>query len=209
MEGKLLLDFIRSKGMSQRDLATKLDITPQAITYQLKRERFSAPFLKKLENLFGKGFLYPERIRQIDIVSEDEPGKYVPFYSNAEAYATISPALADEVAFKKETFYKIPHFERADAMIRVSGNSMKGKINNGDYVIIRRLFDLERLIYGEIYYIITKSNNLKTVKYVKRHDDNNDLLWLIPYNVEQFEPQEIEKEDILEIYKVEGGVSVY
>lgn len=210
MEGEKLKVFIKSKRMTQRDLGEKLEMSQQALNYHLKRERFSAEFMKKLENLFGKNFLYPERIRQIDLVEDpNEPYRSIPYYSHAEAYATISPALSDEVAFKKETFYKIPHFERADAMIRVAGHSMKGKINDGDYVIIRKINDIDRILYGEIYYVITKANNLKTVKYLKKHNQDDRYLWLVPYNIEQFEPQEIEKEDIMELYKVEGGVAIY
>ena len=44
---------------------------------------------------------------------------------------------------------------------------------------------------------------MKTVKFVKKGTQKNTLL-LCPYNVEQFDDQEIEKEEVHEMYSVVG-----
>lgn len=37
-----------------------------------------------------------------------------------------------------------------------------------------------------------------------KQGDSPDTFWLVPYNIEQFEPQEIKKASILELYRVIG-----
>lgn len=66
-----------------------------------------------------------------------------------------------------------------------------------------RIINRDAIIYDEPYMVVTKDDNLKTVKFVKEHKEKKKL-WLVPYNIEQFNEQTILKEDILELYRVVG-----
>lgn len=131
-----------------------------------------------------------------------EYAKTIPMYET-EVFATISPAMSDVVALKPETFVNIPMFSRGEYAVQVTGHSMKGAINHGDWIVIRRIRNKNFIVFGEAYLVVTKSDNLKTVKYLNSHEDQSKL-WLSAHNSEQFNSQEIEKEEILELYKVEG-----
>lgn len=149
-------------------------------------------------------YVNPNKYKPLKEIHEDPEGRSIPFV-DGEFFATISPAMQDVITLKRDTFVKIPMFSSGEYAIQVTGNSMKGYINNGDFIIIRKLERLDKIIYGEVYVVVSKYDNHRTIKFVKEDQDKPDHLWLIPYNVDQFEPQLIEKEDILEIYLVIGS----
>lgn len=220
MENEQLRKILFITKFSQKELADILGVTPQAVNKWSKQKKFSKNQLKRLEGLLNEHEINLNKIQADNIKEEirvakelselraqdhDEPyrSKQIPFIDDVEVFGTISPAMADAVAMRANTFINIPIFSKGEFAIQVRGNSMKGYINHGDWIVIRRIYDVNRIIYGEPYVICTRINNLRTVKFVNRHEDE-DYLWLSPYNIEQFESQEIEKMDILEMYAVEG-----
>jgi len=155
---------------------------------------------------FDINYNYKQIKNNANIVSEPKQEyKQVPLVKT-EITATASSAMADVVTVKPDTFVNMPLLSRAEFVCVAQGNSMKGYINNGDYVAVRRIWNPDRIIYGECYVIITKESMQRTIKFVNENKDNKKLLWLSPYNVEQFQSQSIEKEDILEMYQVVGVV---
>lgn len=206
----IVKSYIKDKNIDQRALAKILNYSEDYISRILSgRVRMNGKFKMKVIDTFsdlqvnfvGQGRKY-EPFSEYPDVYEADDGKIIPFY-NTEVFATISPAMADVVALKPDTFISIPMFAQGDFALQVTGNSMKGMINNGDWIVVKRITNKNAIIYGEMYLIVTKSDNLKTVKFVKQHEDES-LLWLIPYNIEQFEQQTIEKEEILEMYSIAG-----
>lgn len=148
--------------------------------------------------IFAKG----EYKKDLPVLNHDPNGKEIPFY-DTEVFATISPVLSDVVALKPSTFIHIPMFSQGEFALQVTGNSMKGLINSNDWIVVKKIINREAIIYGEVYLVVTREDNLKTVKFIKEHQ-NKKLLWLVPYNIEQFSEQAILKSDILEMYKVVG-----
>lgn len=143
-----------------------------------------------------------EEAKPLPIIPADPNGKNIPFY-DVEVFATISPAMGDVVALRPDTFIRIPMFNQGQFAVQVTGHSMKPYISHSDWVVIRKITDRSEIIYGEPYLVVTKSDNLKTVKFLKQ-GDTDETYWLVPYNVEQFEPQEIKKSSVLELYRVIG-----
>ena len=204
--------YIIDKNINQGELANKLGYSEEYISRILRRKNpINDRFVMKIIKLF------PEldkniksdidktdlnQLREPPPIYETKNGRKIPFF-NTEVFATISPAMADVVALKPDTFIRIPIFAQGEFALQVTGNSMKGIINHGDWIVVKRITNKEAIIYGEVFLIVTKSDNLKTVKYIKEHE-NSDYLWLIPYNIEQFQPQTIRKEEILELYIVSG-----
>lgn len=145
---------------------------------------------------------YRKQPSKLALVKSDTYGKEIPFYET-EVFATISPAMGDVVALRPDTFIRIPMFSQGEFALTVTGHSMKGYIDHGSWIVVKRITDREEIIYGEPHLIVTKADNLKTVKFLKK-GTSADTFWLVPYNVEQFEPQEIKKTSVLELYRVIG-----
>ena len=54
-------------------------------------------------------------------------------------------------------------------IVKVSGDSMKPVINNGDYVAIRELTSMQHIFWGQIYVVLL--DDYRLIKYVRRHND--------------------------------------
>lgn len=138
----------------------------------------------------------------LEKIPEDPNGKDLPFY-DTEVFATIAPAMSDQRVMGPAHFIKIPEFNQGEFAVQVTGHSMKGYINHGDWIVAKRITNRHAIIFGEPYFVVTKSDNLKTVKFLKPGDQEGHWT-LVPYNIEQFEPQELPIEEILELYRVVG-----
>ncbi|MBK7219789.1 MAG: S24 family peptidase [Saprospiraceae bacterium] len=109
--------------------------------------------------------------------------------------------MSDLITLRKSTFINIPMFSQGEYAIQVSGHSMNGFINHGDWIVVKRITNRDAIIYGEPYLVVTKTDNLKTVKFVKPSQTDPESLTLIPYNTDQFEEQDMPKDEILELYR--------
>lgn len=192
------------KLMTQTDLAEAVGVTIKTIRNWEKG--VTTPKYDQviaMNKVFGEDLSNPKPLQYLEEPQENY--KTIPV-SNQSVYATISPAMSDMTTLQPDTFIRIPMFSRGEFAVQVTGHSMKGYINNGDWAVIRKMNDPNRIIYGECYLIVTRANNLHTVKFLNEHEDT-DLLWLSAYNSEQFNSQSIEKTDILELYQVIGRFS--
>jgi SOS-response transcriptional repressor LexA len=209
-QGAILRQIMSEKGVSVSEMARRLDLSRAAINNYSNTETFQDDVLDRILQALGldKEYFLNYKIKKIDntkkeikTIPEDPNGKKIPFAG--DVYATISEAMADVVAYGPQTFVNIPIFSQGEFALQASGHSMKGYINQGDWIVVKRINNRNALIYGECYVVVTKGDNLKTVKFVKQHKDDDKLL-LVPYNTEQFEAQSIAKEDVIEIYSVVG-----
>lgn len=201
-----MIDFQRllfDLKIPKKEVAAALDIHPSAITKVLNG-KMSLPEKWKtvLKNRY-KVNLSDYEVKPLEYIDQTEAGKPILVYEDGEVYGTANPVLSDHITMKPNAFVTIPMFSSGDAAIQVKGHSMKGYINHGDWIVVKKITNKEAIIYGEPYLVITKSDNLKTVKFVKQ-GDTPGTFWLCPYNIEQFEPQEIEKNEVLEMYSVVG-----
>lgn len=187
----------------KKDIAGILKVSPSAITRALNGDMSMPDDWKiKLSKHF-KLDLSKYETKELNTIYEVTNGKPLAVYEDTEVYGTANPVLSDHITMKPNAFVTIPMFSSGDAALQVKGHSMKGYINHGDWIVVKRILNKEAIIYGEPYLVVTKSDQLKTVKFVKQ-GDSKDTLWLCPYNIEQFEPQEIEKNEVLEMYSVVG-----
>ncbi len=195
-------DFLDQYGLNKNELCEKLGVSENILDDAISGK--TSVFDKWNDNIFEE---YSVRLKSgektLKEIKEVPYGKEIPFF-NQEVYGTISPVLDDYVTMQPYAIKKIPMFMAADGAVQVKGHSMKGYINNGDWIVIKKITNRNFIIYGEPYLVITKSDNLKTVKFVKESMDDPDCLTLTPYNIEQFEPQDIQKEEILELYSIVG-----
>lgn len=223
-EGALLRNYLRANRIGVTEFAKKIGVSRQTAYQYFKTERFDKKTIDSIQAALGIDFnrlvsnnqgkplesneanlpTYNtlKEIPVIEHIPQSEGGKSIPMIKG-EFFATISEAMSDVIAMKQDAFINIPMFSRGEYAIPVTGNSMKGVINHGDWIVIRRIYNPEKIFMGEIYVVVSRGDNLRTIKYLQKHEDESKL-WMVPYNIEQFSEQEIDKEDILEIYLVIG-----
>lgn len=98
-----------------------------------------------------------------------------------------------------------PYNKEGVLWCNITGHSMEPKISNGDIIAIREVQDWMSFInYGEIYAIVT-TNEMRTVKIVRKGMDENHYR-LIPINTEEYDEQQIKKTQIMRIFSVLGCV---
>lgn len=204
-QGNTLRLIMKEKNISVSEMARRMDVSRAAINNYSNTETFQEEVLEKILTALevNKGhFLKYTTKTPLPTIDKDPNGRKIPFY-DTEVFATISPAMGDVVALRPDTFIHIPMFSQGEFALQITGHSMRPYISHGDWVVVKRIINREAIIYDEPYMVVTKEDNLKTVKFIKEHRDKKRL-WLVPYNIEQFNEQTILKEDILELYRVVG-----
>lgn len=123
--------------------------------------------------------------------------KGVPFFENA--------LNMDKINLSNNDHYKIyvPGFEDCTSALVLPGESMKPTYFNGDILMLKQIFDLNVIKYGEAYLIVT-SDGLKTVKYIRKHEDPK----LVTLQAENpaFDSFEIFRNSITELHIVKGSI---
>jgi hypothetical protein len=207
---KYIIELIEKGVVKNRfDLAKKMNVSRQAVSKYFVDGYVSKKGVETLIALYSDAREYIYKTipkindRPLNVIPKTIPGKEIPIL-DTDVYASIKSSLSGLPTLSPETFISIPIFSEGECAVQVTGNSMKGYINHGDWVIIKKLTMRTSIIYGESYMVTTKVDNIKTVKFLKPDDHDEDSIMLVPYNIEQFEPQSIPKDDILEIFRVIG-----
>lgn len=93
--------------------------------------------------------------------------------------------------------------ELADAttsrIVKVSGDSMKPVICNGDYVALREMTNMRYIYWGQIYVVLL--DDFRMIKYVRKHPDPR-LVTLRSANPD-YDDMEIQRDDIRELMLVQ------
>lgn len=222
LSGTELKKIRKTLNMNQKDLATLLE-TSQGYVSQLESD-FAAkdlpegvktvflPFLKKnhtniydqiVDNqtyIISKIVNHTEDVSQEDYIQKAK-SEGVPFL-NVDFFASNAAAIDDITALSAEFFITIPFFRDCDFAIRVTGDSMHPKICNGDIVVVKEIRSRDFIVFGEIYLIVTKTDNYRVVKYL--HQDVNDSNYLlISYN-DKIKPFTMPKSELLRLFLVKG-----
>lgn len=204
-EGQIFEHYLVKHGISAKEASDKMGLTRAMIYYYYKQESLSKKVKRDMARTFGQELATLLSVSP-DIVTEPQADyKKVPVV-NKEAFATISPAMTGAISLKSETLVNIPIFSNAEYAMPVQGHSMRGFIDHGDLVAIRRINNHNFIIYGRCYLIVTKSDNFVTVKFLHEDVNSEDNLILTPYNIEQFNSQTIPKSEILELHEVIGVI---
>lgn len=133
---------------------------------------------------------------------EKKEGRKIPFY-DVDFNLGFSEMYNDEPNVPSK-YISVPGYEKADFWCRTSGDSMKPFINNGDIIALKEIPDWQSFLpMNEVYAIMT-TNDLRTVKVVRRGSDDMHLT-LHAYN-DEYEDQEISKATITKVYKLLGAL---
>lgn len=152
---------------------------------------------------FGEGDMMAKHDITFPQMKEDRPkveGK--PFYE-VDFSLGFNGMYNDEPNIPSKII-SVPGYEKADFWCRTSGDSMKPFISNGDIIALKEIDDWQSFLpMNEVYAIMT-TNDLRTVKVVRKGSDDEHLT-LHAYN-EEYEDQEISKSAITKVFKVIGAL---
>lgn len=98
----------------------------------------------------------------------------------------------------------VPFINPDCSIVKVSGDSMKPIINNGDMIAIREIKNPNLIFWGQIYVVLLE--DYRMVKYVRKHE-NPDRVILRSENKE-YDDIEIEKRDICDLFIVENIIRI-
>ncbi len=127
-----------ARGMSQQDLADKLNTTAVSIgRYEREDQRLTLPLLRRLARIFD--------VSVADIAGEARPGPdhlAVPVFdlraaAGAGAFAADTP-VAEHLMFREQWLRKITLDLRALFVLEISGDSMWETLHDGDHVLVDR-----------------------------------------------------------------------
>lgn len=149
---------------------------------------------------YTRKIVYASMKKRIEERKEKETK--VPFYD--VEFALGYDEMYNDTPNVPTKFISIPGYEKADFWCRASGDSMKPVISNGDIIALKAVEDWQSFLpMNEVYAIMT-TNDLRTVKVVRRGSDDAHFT-LHAYN-EEYEDQEIPKTAITKVFKVLGSL---
>ena len=124
----------------------------------------------------------------------------IPYY-NVEATAGKLNVFNDNNE-TPDYLISIPAFSDCDFAVNVAGHSMYPKFNNGDIIICKKINNLNIIPFGETFLVVT--NEQRLVKYIK--PGKSDEYISLESENEKFDPFEILKSDIIQLYLIKGKI---
>ena len=123
---------------------------------------------------------------KLKVYDLDVQAGYMPLFDD------VSTSPSGEISFLGS--------ETCDFAVKVHGESMSGKVSNGGIVAVKEITDLDVIPYGHIFLIIT--DDLRTLKYIRKSEQGNDFVKLIPHNQIDFDAFDIHRSKIKKLYIV-------
>jgi len=203
MNLKEIIQIIEDKGFTAYEIHRKTGLN-QAGLRNILNGKVEKPQRKTFEIL--KNFVNAIESNIIDKKETYEKEKKVPYY-DIDVTSTITTSFSDVV--EKPTFYvDYQPFNDCSAYVNNFGDSMYPKYKNGEKLAVKQIHNLDVLMFGETYLIITNenANDLKTVKEVHYHKDQSKLI-LRAANPDYQGDTIINKVDILSMFAVKGKIS--
>ncbi|AJW76948.1 repressor [Marinitoga sp. 1197] len=174
----------QDKGLTQEELAKKLNITRKSISaYETGRATPSPEMLKVIAEFFNVTTDYLLGIDEDKnkFPSNAIPAKFIPVVGKVSAGNGI---LADENILN---YLPVPQNKDVDFGLIVEGDSMEPAYNNGDYALIRKQTSLDN---GDIGVFIINGND----GIIKKFYQFDNSIHLVSLNT-KYEPIVIPKEE--------------
>lgn len=133
-------------------------------------------------------------------------GGGVPYYNiDLSQIPAESLAVMEE---KPEYYVDYKPFNDCAAYLPVYGDSMYPKYASGEIVAVKQIANFDVIQWGEAYLVVTDeaSNNLRTIKLLFPHDDENKLV-LRASNPNYRGDTVISKSSLLSLYIIKGKIT--
>ncbi|WP_337544764.1 S24 family peptidase [Megasphaera sp.] len=191
MNGKRLKMLREEKGLTQKDLAEKLSLTPKAISfYELGSREPSGDALIRMAHILGTTTDY---LLGNSIIKEADQkvsrGVRIPVLGRVVAGIPIE--AVEEILDYEEITPELAATGEFFAL-KIRGHSMEPRMMEGDVVIVRRQDDVES---GDVAIVLVNGNEA-TVKRVKKQEEG---ITLIATNTSVYEPHFYSNKEIAEL----------
>lgn len=196
-------EVCNDKQLSVNELSKQIGVAQRTTNSYINEGRMpSVDFILKLSSIFklnanwllsGEGEMY---IDNTPILLDEKVKGAIPYYADLPVSAgqTGLSQIANE---EKPTGYmSIPNVS-AERIFPVIGCSMLPRIKAGDVIGVNRVNRWERVEPDKIYMIIT--NEERMLKRLRIDNDDNDILWCVSDNYQEFK---IYKSEIINIFHV-------
>lgn len=191
MNGKRLKMLREEKGLTQKDLAEKLSLTPKAISfYELGSREPSGDALIHMAHILGTTTDYllgNSTTKEAD----QKVGRGVRIPVLGRVVAGIPIEAVEEILDYEEITPELAASGEFFAL-KIRGHSMEPRMMEGDVVIVRRQDDVES---GDVAIVLVNGNEA-TVKRVKKQEDG---ITLIATNTSVYEPHYYSNKEIEEL----------
>lgn len=199
------------KGLNKAQLAALLEISPAAIgQFEKGKNNPKTEVLLKLGRLLEYDFVNNRPMGQEEskVYSFNEPevkynvttvkAQMVPIYNIEFSVGVLSTLLQNKDDHFPIGYLSIPEVSGCDAIIKVKGDNMAGKINSGDWVGVKRLDKDQWFPFGYIYAIETEQ--AQVIKYIKK-GSVPEMVKITSHN-KFYEDDEIPRDVIKELWSV-------
>ena len=214
--GNKIKEYFSENGMSQTDVAKILDVQQAAVSNQLNGRRFGKNSAIKWNQAFGFriNWLRTGEGPMFDTDSPNAPHEYNieehPELNHDDDIPVIPARLFRapdldiyEYVMNSQNVEKlppVPHFQKHELFATCPGDAMAPRICRGYLLALRRHPEDAPIINGEIYVVNTKSLGM----FLRRIVDNGTSLTFIAENQQDFPDFEIDRSDIINIFRVVG-----
>lgn len=207
VSGYQLKKFLKHLDITQDEAARRLKVSRQTINTWCKLAILDDLTLQNVKTSFPE---FENWEKDNGNLLENPLGEYktvgVPYYEDLDVTASVITSFHD---YKEEATFMInyKHFNDCDAYLPVVGDSMHPKYPAGEIVAVKQIRNLDTLLWGETYLVITNdnANNLRTIKDVHYCSDETKVI-LRAANPDFAGDTRINKEDILSMYIVKGRI---
>lgn len=145
-----------------------------------------------------------------ELIPKTKAIKGVPYYDVDFTASFLE--VENNQQIQPDSYISHPFFKNSDIVVRASGQSMAKLIKHGDAIGLSRIEDWAEFIpMGEIYAIVTK-NNFRMIKIITKGETNNSYTLIskpTDSKKNEFPPQQINKDKILKIFKVQASATLF
>ena len=191
MNGKRLKMLREEKGLTQKDLAEKLSLTPKAISfYELGSREPSGDALIHMAHILGTTTDYllgNSTTKEAD----QKVGRGVRIPVLGRVVAGIPIEAVEEILDYEEITPELAATGEFFAL-KIRGHSMEPRMMEGDVVIVRRQDDVDS---GDVAIVLVNGDEA-TVKRVKKQEEG---ITLIATNTSVYEPHFYSNKEIAEL----------
>lgn len=197
--------YMNSRGLNDNKVTLQLGLTVGVIGKSRKEGRdLSDKVIEKILNFYadlnrvwlltGEG----EMLNDPPVTSASHSIRY---WVDVDATAG-GVTVFDDMMSSKYIELAIPEFRDCTDAVNLYGDSMAPLYKSGQIIILKEWTE-SFIDFGNVYLIVTKSGN-RMVKYLRKGTDRHHVMCVSENK--DFDPFEIELNDILRLYLVKGSV---
>lgn len=199
LNGELLKERLKDKGISLSKLSEKLNLSPQALNSRLNAKDLGINFINDIQNAIGFILVDDPGISiHTDLGCKSSSANTKPRIPYTASAGSITHAVEGVTLSQCEHIPVIEAFPKYDYTIIIKGNSMEPKFEGGDEIACKRIDQTSFIQWGKVHVLDTAQGIV-----IKRIYEDGDKIKCVSYNPE-YPPFSIDKSEIYSISLVVG-----